>query len=108
MYTNCGHQLTYVSCQIVIDSHSPRWSRMFEIQVVRQVKQLLRIAPDIARSFMPKFRVDAPHATASEGLIQGPYVAFRAEFEPVTLRTKGVESANEPRVPQNNVLEQSE
>ena len=41
----------------------------------------------------------APHATASEGLAQGPYVAARAGLELVTLRTKGDESTNEPPHP---------
>src|SRR6218665_1993388 len=30
--------------------------------------------------------------TASEGLVQGPYVAARARFEPMTLRSKGNDS----------------
>ena len=30
----------------------------------------------------------------SEGLAQGPYVTARAEVEPITLRTKGVDSTN--------------
>ena len=34
----------------------------------------------------------AQQATASEGLAQSPFVAARAPFEPVTLRTKGDES----------------
>src|SRR6218665_1017396 len=38
-------------------------------------------------------------ATASEGLAQGIYVAARAGFGPATLRTKGVESTNEPPRP---------
>ena len=47
-----------------------------------------------------EFHVEAPQATASEGLAQGPYMAFRAGFESATLRTKGVESTNEPPLPQ--------
>ena len=35
----------------------------------------------------------------SEGLAQGPYVAARVGFEPMTLRTKGDESTNEPPRP---------
>jgi len=42
---------------------------------------------------------EAPHATASEGLDQGPYVAARAGFKPTTLRSKGVESNNGPQRP---------
>ena len=36
-----------------------------------------------------------------EGLAQGPYmyVAAKAGFEPATLRTKGVESTNDPPRP---------
>jgi len=40
-----------------------------------------------------------PQATASEGLAQGPYVAARAGFEPMTLHMKGAESTNEPPCP---------
>src|SRR6218665_1004644 len=32
---------------------------------------------------------DTPQATVNEGLAQGPYVAARVRFEPMTLRTKG-------------------
>ena len=41
----------------------------------------------------------APQATASEVLSQVPCVAARARFEPTTIRTKGVESTNEPPHP---------
>ena len=43
---------------------------------------------------MPEFHVEAPQATVSEGLAQGPYVAARAGVEPMTLRTKGVDSTS--------------
>jgi len=39
-----------------------------------------------------EFYAEAPQATASERLAQGPYVVARARFEPTTLRMKGVES----------------
>ena len=42
---------------------------------------LLRGAPDTARILCRSFTL----ATASEGLAQGPYVAARAGFEPMTL-----------------------
>ena len=42
-----------------------------------------------------EFHAEAPQATVSEGLAQGPYVAARAGFEPEILRTKGDESTNE-------------
>ena len=48
-----------------------------------------------------EFHAEAPQATASEGLAQGPYVAARAGFEPMTPRMKGDESTNEP--PQSTV-----
>ena len=41
---------------------------------------------------VPEFHAKAPQATASEGLVQRPYAAARAGFEP----TKGNESTNEP------------
>ena len=43
-----------------------------------------------------EFHAEAPQATASEGLAQGPDVAAIEGFEPMTLRTKGVKSTNEP------------
>jgi len=55
---------------------------------------LLRDAPDTARNTVPEFHPEAPQATVSEGLAQGPYVAARAGVEPMTLRTKGVDSTN--------------
>jgi len=48
---------------------------------------------------VPEFHTEAPQATASEGLAQGPYVAARAVFEPAPLRTKGDESTNVPLHP---------
>ena len=45
---------------------------------------------------VPEFHAEAPQATASEGLAQGPYVVARAGFEPATLLTKGAETTNEP------------
>ena len=49
---------------------------------------------------LPEFHAEAPQATVSEGLSQGPYVAARAGVEPMTLRTKGVDSTNAPPTPQ--------
>ena len=37
----------------------------------------------------------------SEGLAQSPYLATRAGVEPMTLRTKGVDSTNAPPTPHN-------
>ena len=45
---------------------------------------------------MPEFHAEAPQATVSEGLAQGLYVAARAGVEPMTLRTKDVDSTNVP------------
>ena len=56
---------------------------------------LLRGTPDYSTDTVPEFHAKAPQATASEGLAQGPCVAARAKFEPLTLRTKGAESTNE-------------
>ena len=52
---------------------------------------------------MSEFHAEAPQATASEGLEQDPYVVDRVGFEPATLRTKGVESTNEPLRPTSTV-----
>ena len=49
-----------------------------------------------------EFSDEAPQAIASEGLVQGPYVAAIAGFEPTTLRTKGDESTDEPPLPAVN------
>ena len=61
-------------------------------------------APDYSTDTVSKFHNEAPQAISSEGLAQGPYVAARVGFEPVTLRTKGIESANEPPCPTNRNL----
>src|SRR6218665_890737 len=50
---------------------------------------------------VPEFHAEAPQATVSEGLAQGPYVAARAGVEPMTLRTKGLDSTNAPPTPHN-------
>jgi len=50
---------------------------------------------------VPEFHAEAPRATVSEGLAQGPYVAARARVEHMTLRTKGIDSTNAPPRPIN-------
>ena len=45
---------------------------------------------------VPKLHAEALLPAASKGLVQGPYMAARAGFEPKTLRTKDDESANKP------------
>ena len=49
------------------------------------------------------FHSEAPQATASERLAQGPCVVSRAGLEPTTLRTKGDESTNEPPPAPNTI-----
>src|SRR6218665_514880 len=51
---------------------------------------------------VPEFHAEAPQATVSEELAQGPYMAARAGFEPTTLRAKGFDSTNEPPRPTMN------
>ena len=46
-----------------------------------------------------EFHTEAPQATVSEGLAQGPYMAARAGVEPMILQTKGVDSTNAPHTP---------
>ena len=53
---------------------------------------------------MSELHTEAPRATVSEGLAQGPYVAARAGVEPTTLWTKGDESTNEPPCPTRQEL----
>ena len=52
---------------------------------------------------MSGFHAEVQQATAGEGLAQGPRVAARAGLTLTTLRTKGVESTNEPPRPTNNI-----
>src|SRR6218665_2708030 len=52
-----------------------------------------------------EFRAEAPQATVSEGLAQGPYVAASAGLEPMTLQTKCDKSTNEPPCPAVIMLE---
>src|SRR6218665_2971073 len=47
-----------------------------------------------------EFHAEAPQATASSGLAQGPNVAARAGFEPTILWSKGFDSTNAPHLPQ--------
>ena len=49
--------------------------------------------------YCAEFHTEAPQATVSEGLVQGPYVAARAGVEPMILRTKGIDSTNAPHAP---------
>src|SRR6218665_2853356 len=46
-----------------------------------------------------EFHTEAPQATVSEGLAQGPYMAARLGVEAMTLRTKDVDSINAPTAP---------
>jgi len=48
-----------------------------------------------------EFLAEAPKATASEELDQGPYVSDRVGFESTTIRTKGDEYFNQLRCPTN-------
>jgi len=48
---------------------------------------------------VPDFHAEAPQATVSEGLSQGPYVAAKAGVAPMTLWTKGVDSTKAPPRP---------
>ena len=48
---------------------------------------------------VPEFHAEAPQATVSQRLAQGPYVAARAGVELMTLQTKGVDSTNAPPTP---------
>src|SRR6218665_1290759 len=49
-----------------------------------------------SKNTVSEFHAEAPQSIASEGLAQGPYVATRVGFEPMTLGTKGVKFTNEP------------
>src|SRR6218665_1351741 len=48
-----------------------------------------------------EFHAEALQAIASEGLAQRRYVAARTGFEPMTLRSTGINSTNEPPTPHN-------
>jgi len=71
---------------------SPNYYRYYSVILV------LRGAPNTADT-VPEFHVEAPQATVSELL--APYIAARAGVEPMTLRTKGVNSNNVPHTPHN-------
>ena len=47
-------------------------------------------APDHSTNTVSEFHAEAPQATVSKGLAQGPYLASRVGFEPMTLWTKGI------------------
>ena len=48
---------------------------------------------------MPEFHAEAPQATASEGLAEGPYVAARVGFKPTTLQSTAIDLTTEPPRP---------
>src|SRR6218665_2238951 len=54
--------------------------------------------PNKSITLCRSLHAEALQATVSEGLAQGSYmyVAARAGFDPTTLRSKGIDSANEP------------
>jgi len=55
----------------------------------------LRSAPDHSNCHcVGSLHAEALHATVSEGLVQGPYVAARVGFETTTLWSKGIDSTN--------------
>ena len=62
------------------------------LQVHYYTEALLTTAIQLCRSLY----TEALQATVSEGLAQGLYMAARAEFEPTTLRSKGIDSTNAP------------
>ena len=66
---------------------------------------LLRGAPDTARIPFPEFHAEAPQATVSYERAQGPYMAVRAGVEPITLRTKCVDSTKAPPRPVEWLME---
>src|SRR6218665_685749 len=49
---------------------------------------LLRVAPDYSTDTISEFHAEAPQATVSKGLAQGPYVVARAGVELTTLRLR--------------------
>ena len=57
---------------------------------------VLYLSISIALLTAYSLHAEALHATVSEGLAQGPYMAARAVFEPTALRPKGVVSTNAP------------
>jgi len=52
--------------------------------------------PHTAR-ILSEFHAEAPHATASEGLVQGPYMAAGAGFEPTDERQRIYQRATMPQ-----------
>src|SRR6218665_3629843 len=62
---------------------------LFIHSLIHSVIQTISIAP-----LQIRFYSEAPQATVSYGLAQGPYVAVRVGFEPTTLQSKGSDSTN--------------
>src|SRR6218665_208777 len=61
-----------------------------------QVHYYSEVLPTTALILCQSKYAEALQATVSEGLAQGPYVAVRVGFEPVTLRTQGTKLITEP------------
>src|SRR6218665_1805310 len=62
------------------------------------LKGLMRSRPQ-QLTLCRSLHAEALQATASDGLVQGPYVAARVRFEPATLRSKIIDSTNAPPHP---------
>src|SRR6218665_150745 len=70
-----------------IHSFRPFLERLFKSTTTQK-------RPRHSTDTVPEFRAEAPLATASDGLAQGPYVAAIAGFKLTTLRLKGIDSTN--------------
>ena len=68
------------------------------IQVYSTTQRRYRHSTDT----VPEFHAEAPQATVSEGLAQGPYVEARVGVELMTLRTKGDDSTNATYTPHSS------
>src|SRR6218665_2974244 len=68
--------------------------RLFPLRLFKSTQRRSRHSTDTVL----EFHTEAPQATASEGLAQGPYVAARAGFEPTTLLTNLPMSHNTPLI----------
>ena len=62
--------------------------------------QVLSEALPTQHGYCAEFHAEAPQATVSEELAQGPYMVARAGVEPTKLRLKAINTTNVPRRPQ--------
>ena len=95
---SCVHYWTLEAALYQIQLYSfIHWFLLHIFIVILQVHYCPKALPATCTALILRWswHAEAPQATTSEGLAQGPYVAARVEFKPATFRTQGTEPTTE-------------